>query len=57
MVPPGCFGPRLGFDEVTGMIDLLYVLGTIAFFLAMIVYIRACEALGHDSESVEERAP
>jgi hypothetical protein len=36
------------------MIDLLYVLGSVAFFGAMIVYIRACEALGHDSDSVEE---
>jgi hypothetical protein len=37
------------------MIDLLYVLGTIVFFGAMLAYIPACEALGHDSESVEDR--
>ena len=37
------------------MIDLLYVLGTVAFFWAMIAYVRGCEALGHDSDSVEER--
>jgi hypothetical protein len=37
------------------MIDLLYLLGAIAFFGAMIAYVRACEALGHDSDSVEDR--
>jgi hypothetical protein len=37
------------------VIDLLYVLGTIVFFGAMLAYIRACEALGHDSEGVEDR--
>jgi len=37
------------------MIDLLYVLGTIVFFVAMLAYIRACEALGHDAESIEDR--
>jgi hypothetical protein len=37
------------------MLDFVYVLGTIAFFGAMIAYVRACEALGHDSESVEGR--
>jgi hypothetical protein len=32
------------------MLDLLYVLGTIAFFGLMMAYVRACEALGqgHD---------
>jgi hypothetical protein len=38
------------------MIDVLYVLGTIAFFGAMLAYISACEALGHDSESLEDRS-
>jgi hypothetical protein len=37
------------------MLDLIYVLGTILFFWTMIAYVRACEALGHDSDSVEER--
>jgi hypothetical protein len=37
------------------MLDLIYVLGTILFFWAMIAYVRACEALGHDSDGVEER--
>ncbi len=29
------------------MPDLLYLLGSIAFFGLMIAYVRACEALGH----------
>jgi hypothetical protein len=37
------------------MLDLLYVLGTVAFFWLMIAYVRGCESLGHDSEHVEER--
>jgi hypothetical protein len=37
------------------MLDLLYVLGTVGFFALMIAYVRACEALGRDSEHVEER--
>lgn len=28
------------------MLDVLYVLGTIAFFALMVVYVRACESLG-----------
>ena len=39
------------------MLDLLYVLATIAFFWAMVVYVRGCEALGDESDHVEERAP
>ncbi len=37
------------------MRDLLYVLGTIGFFALMIAYVRACEALGHESDQSEER--
>jgi hypothetical protein len=37
------------------MLDLIYVLETIVFFWAMIAYVRACEALGHDSERVDGR--
>ena len=35
------------------MTDLLYVLGTIAFFAAMLAYVRGLEALGRrtDTES------
>ncbi len=35
------------------MLDLLYVLGTVAFFALMVVYVRACEALGRDSSQQE----
>jgi hypothetical protein len=28
------------------MIDLIYVIGTVAFFALMLVYVRACERLG-----------
>ena len=28
------------------MVDLLYVLGSIAVFIALLAYVRACEALG-----------
>jgi hypothetical protein len=37
------------------MLDLLYVLGTVGFFALMIAYVRGCEALGHDANTVEER--
>ena len=37
------------------MLDLLYVLGTVGLFGLMIAYVRGCEALGHDSDQVEER--
>jgi len=37
------------------MLDLIYVLATILFFRAMIAYVRGCEALGHDQDTVEER--
>jgi len=39
------------------MMDVLYVVGTVAFFALMLAYVRACEALGHDTERVEGRAP
>ncbi len=29
------------------VIDLVYVVGTIAFFALMLAYVRGCEALGH----------
>lgn len=37
------------------MPDAVYVLGTLAFFAAMIWYGRACQALGRDQEHEEER--
>jgi hypothetical protein len=39
------------------MLDLIYVLATILFFWAMVVYVRACEALGHDSDQPKEPTP
>ena len=36
------------------MLDLLYVIGTVAFFGLMLAYIRACEAVGRD-ERGEDR--
>jgi hypothetical protein len=37
------------------MIDLLYILGTVAFFALMLAYVRACVALGREDKS-EERS-
>lgn len=43
------------------MLDLAYVLGTVAFFAAMLAYVRGCQRLGraHDEgrEPVPERQP
>lgn len=33
------------------MIDLIYVLGTIAFFALMLAYVRGCERLGRGASS------
>jgi hypothetical protein len=30
------------------MIDLAYILGTVAFFALMLAYVRGCERLGRD---------
>jgi hypothetical protein len=32
------------------MPDLLYLLGTVVFFAAMLAYVRGCERLGHGSD-------
>jgi len=34
------------------MLDTLYIVGTIAFFALMVLYVRACESLGarHDAD-------
>ena len=37
------------------MLDLTYVLGTVAFFAAMLGYVKACEHLGHRSEPGADR--
>ena len=36
------------------MVDLLYLLGTAAFFAAMLLYVRGCEALGRRTRSTDE---
>lgn len=33
------------------MIDLVYILGTIGFFVLMLLYVRACERLGRVAPS------
>jgi hypothetical protein len=37
------------------MIDLLYLLGSVAFFAAMLAYVRGCERLGRGSDEEETR--
>ena len=37
------------------MIDLIYVLGTIAFFALMLAYVRGCELLGRTASTDVER--
>jgi len=39
------------------MMDVLYLVGTLVFFGLMLAYVRACEGLGHDADSGEERTP
>jgi len=36
------------------MIDLLYIAGTIGFFALMLLYVRACDALGRTQSKQEE---
>ena len=37
------------------MIDLVYILVTVAFFALMLLYVRACERLGRDTTDTTER--
>jgi hypothetical protein len=39
------------------MLDLIYILGTIAFFALMLAYVAGCERLGKtpDGETVSEK--
>ena len=39
------------------MIDLAYVLGTLAFFALMLAYVRGCERLGRTAAAEIDRAP
>jgi hypothetical protein len=36
------------------MIDLAYVVGTVAFFAAMLAYVRGCAALGRRGSARED---
>ena len=38
------------------MLDLVYVLGTLAFFALMLAYVRACAALGTNASTDAERS-
>jgi hypothetical protein len=38
------------------MLDLLYVLGTVAFFALMLAYLKGCERLGTDETNEESRS-
>lgn len=37
------------------MIDVVYIVLTMAFFLLMLAYVRGCERLGRDATGEEER--
>jgi hypothetical protein len=37
------------------MLDVMYVLVTLAFFALMLLFVRACENLGRDGSSERER--
>ena len=37
------------------MMDLIYVLVTVVFFVLMVAYARGCELLGGDAEGEEKR--
>ena len=39
------------------MLDVIYILGTVAFFALMLLYVRACERLGRDTTHHTENTP
>ena len=39
------------------MLDITYILATVAFFALMLLYVRACERLGRDTTDRSENAP
>ena len=45
--------PRL--HQEGEMLDIVYILVTLAFFGLMVAYVRACEKLGQDGTGEEER--
>ena len=38
------------------MLDIIYILGTFAFFALMLAYVRACAALGTTASAETERS-
>lgn len=39
------------------MLDVIYILGTVAFFALMLLYVRVCERLGRDATGRAEHGP
>jgi hypothetical protein len=39
------------------MLDVIYILATVAFFALMLLYVRACERLGRDTADYTENTP
>ena len=39
------------------MLDVIYIVVTVAFFALMLLYLRACERLGRDSIGRTENTP
>jgi hypothetical protein len=39
------------------MLDIIYLLATVAFFALMLLYVRACERLGRDTTDHTETTP
>jgi hypothetical protein len=39
------------------MLDVIYMLATVAFFALMLLYVRACERLGRDTTDDTENTP
>ena len=39
------------------MLDITYILATVAFFALMLLYVRGCERLGRDATDRSEKGP
>jgi len=51
-------GPSLPNHQLgASMLDVVYILGTVAFFALMLLYVRACERLGRDTTDRTENTP
>lgn len=50
-----CSGSNHQLD--TSMLDVIYILATVAFFALMLLYVRACERLGRDTTDHTENTP